>query len=64
MTLVRRVSRMTQLALFRDRIALPRWSDLAESTRQEAVVLLAELIRGVRTSNPVRAPQEQGWRDE
>ena len=64
MTLVRRVSRMTQLALFRDRIALPRWSDLAESTRQEAVALLAKLIRGVRMSNPVPAPQEQGWRDE
>jgi hypothetical protein len=55
---------MKQLALFGERIAVPRWSDLIEPTQVEVVKLLAQLLLSVRTSNPVRVPQERGGRDE
>ena len=57
-------SRMTQLALFGERLAVPRWSDLTQPTRVEVVRLLAQLLVSVRTSDPVRVPQDRGGRDE
>ena len=64
MAAIPRGSRMKQLALFGERIAVPRWSDLIEPTQVEVVKLLAQLLLSVRTSNPVRVPQERGGRDE
>ena len=59
-----RKSRITQLALFGERLAVPRWSDLTQPARVEVVRLLAQLLVSVRTSNPVRVPQDRGGRDE
>jgi hypothetical protein len=55
---------MRQLALFGERIAVPRWSDLTQPTRVEVVRLLAQLLVSVWTSDPVRVPQDQAGRDE
>jgi hypothetical protein len=57
-------TRITQLALFGERLAVPRWSDLTQAARVEVVRLLAQLLVSVRTSDPVRVPQSQGERDE
>ena len=64
MTAISRASRMSQLALFGERLAVPHWSDLTQSTRVEVRRLLAQLLVSVRTSDPVRIPQNQGGRDE
>lgn len=64
MTAISRASRMTQLALFGERLAVPRWSDLTQPTRVEVVRLLAQLLVSIQTRNPVRVPQDQGGRDE
>jgi len=56
--------RITQLALFGERFAVPRWSDLTQAARVEVVRLLAQLLVSVRTSKPVRVPQDLGERDE
>ncbi|MGA2859835.1 MAG: hypothetical protein ABSE40_23440 [Candidatus Sulfotelmatobacter sp.] len=56
--------RITQLALFGERLAVPRWSDLSQPARVEVVRLLAQLLVSVRTSDPVRVPQDRGARDE
>jgi hypothetical protein len=37
--------RLTQLGLFWERAAVPRWSELSEPTRVEVVRLLAQLLR-------------------
>lgn len=57
-------ARMSQLALFGERLVLPHWSDLNQPTRAEVVSLLAQLLISVRTSNPVCVPQNRGGRDE
>jgi hypothetical protein len=57
-------ARMSQLALFGERLVLPHWSDLTQPTRGEVVRLLAQLLISVRTSNPVCVPQNRGGRDE
>jgi hypothetical protein len=64
MTATPKASRMRQLALFGERLAVPRWSDLTQPTRVEVVRLLAQLLVSVRTSNPVRVPQDRGGRDD
>ena len=64
MTAIPRASRMIQLALFGERLAVPRWSDLTEPTRVEVVRLLAQLLVSVQTSDPVRVLQDRGGRDE
>ena len=56
--------RITQLALFGEGLAVPRWSDLTQAARVEVVRLLAQLLVSVRTSDPVRVPQDRGERDE
>jgi hypothetical protein len=40
--------RVRQLGPFWERVALPRWGDLIEPTRVEAVRLLAQLLRKAR----------------
>jgi hypothetical protein len=40
--------RLTQLGLFWERPAAPRWGDLSEPTRVEVVRLLAQLLREAR----------------
>jgi hypothetical protein len=55
---------MKQLALFGERLSIPRWSDLTEPTRVEVVRLLAQLLVSVQTRNPVRVLQDRGGRDE
>ena len=57
-------SRITQLALFGERLAVPRWGDLTQPARVEVVRLLAQLLVNVWTSDPVRVPQNRGGRDE
>lgn len=64
MAAISRASRMIQLALFGERLAVPRWSDLTEPTRVEVIRLLAQLLVSVQTSNPVRVLQYRGGRDE
>jgi hypothetical protein len=64
MTAIPRASRMKQLALFGERLSIPRWSDLTEPTRVEVVRLLAQLLVSVQTRNPVRVLQDRGGRDE
>lgn len=59
MTAMSRATRITQLALFGERLAVPRWSDLTQPTRVEVVRLLAQLLISVRTSTPVCVPQDQ-----
>jgi hypothetical protein len=54
----------TQLVLFGERLAVPRWQDLSELTHAEVVRLLAQLLLCVRAGNPSRASQSQGDRDE
>jgi hypothetical protein len=53
-----------QLALFGERAAVPSWSDLNESMRNDAVKLVAQLLINVRTSKLAPTPREQGGRDE
>ena len=57
-------SRMTQLALFGEQLAVPRWYDLTQPARVEVVRLLAQLLVSVRTGDPVRVPQDRGGRGE
>jgi len=57
-------NRITQLALFSERAALPSWNDLNESMRNDAVKLLAQLLVSVRRSTLTRSPRKQGGRDE
>jgi hypothetical protein len=64
MTAMSRATRITQLALFGERLAVPRWSDLTQPTRVEVVRLLAQLLISVRKSNPVCVPQDRRGRDE
>jgi hypothetical protein len=64
MAAIPRVSRVKQLALFSERLAVPRWSDLIGSTQVEVVELLAQLLVSVRMSIPVRVLQNRGGRDE
>jgi len=64
MTVIPKASRMSQLALFGERLAVPHWSDLTQPTRVEVISLLAQLLVSVRTSNPVCVPQNRGGRDE
>jgi len=64
MTAIPRASRISQLALFGERLVVPRWHDLTQPTRVEVVKLLAQLLVHVRASNPVRVPQDRGERDE
>jgi hypothetical protein len=59
-----RKGRLSQLGLFGERVVLPRWHDLTDTTRLEALRLLAQLLVGVRAENPSRAPQSRGERDE
>jgi len=40
--------RLTQLGLFWERPAAPRWADLSEPTQVEVVRLLAQLLREAR----------------
>jgi hypothetical protein len=40
--------RLRQLGLFWERVEVPRWGDLIELTRVEAVRLLAQLLREAR----------------
>ena len=40
--------RLGQLGLFWERVAVPRWGDLMEPMRVEAVRLLAQLLREAR----------------
>jgi hypothetical protein len=40
--------RFTQLGLFRESPAVPRWGDLSEPTRVEVIRLLAQLLREAR----------------
>jgi hypothetical protein len=56
--------RMTQLVLFGERVAVPDWHDLAETTRVEAVRLLTRLLISIHTDGPSRAPQSRGECDE
>jgi hypothetical protein len=56
--------RMAQLALFGEHPAVPHWSDLTQSTRNELVRLLAQLLLGVQANGPSRAPQSHGGCDE
>ena len=62
MAAIPRISRMKQLALFSERLAVPCWNDLIESTQVEVVELLAQLLVSVRMSIPVR--QDRGGRNE
>jgi hypothetical protein len=64
MTAIPKASGMKQLALFGERLIVPRWNDLAQPARIEIVRLLAQLLVSVRTSNPVRVPQDRGGHDE
>jgi len=64
MTAIPKASRISQLALFGERLTVPHWSDLNQPTRGEVVRLLAQLLVSVRRSDPVRIPQERGGRDE
>ncbi len=64
MTAIQKTSRMRQLALFGERLAVPRWSDLTQPTHVEVVRLLAQLLVSVRTGNPVCVTQDWGGRDE
>jgi hypothetical protein len=53
-----------QLLLFSERIAVPYWSSLAESTRVEVVKLLAKLLVSVQMGSAGNAPQSRGARNE
>ena len=64
MTAISRASRMIQMALFGERLAVPRWSDLTQPTRVEVIRLLAQLLVSVHMRNPVRVLQDRGGRDE
>jgi len=64
MTTIPRQTRTPQLALFGQRLAVPQWRDLAESTRAELVRLLAQLLLSVHADSPNRAPRDRGERDE
>ena len=64
MTAIPRASRMIQMALFGERPAVPRWSDLTQPTRVEVIRLLAQLLVNVHTRNPTRVLQDRGGRDE
>ena len=64
MRAIPRASRMLQMALFGERLAVPRWSDLTQPTRVEVVRLLAQLLISVQTGKPVRVPQDRRGRDE
>jgi hypothetical protein len=55
---------MIQMALFGERLAVPRWSDLTQPTRVEVIRLLAQLLVSVHMRNPVRVLQDRGGRDE
>jgi hypothetical protein len=52
------------MPLFGERLAVPQWHDLTETTRVEMVGLLAQLLLSVQQSNPTSAPQNRGERDE
>jgi hypothetical protein len=52
------------MPLFGERLAVPQWHDLAQTTRVETVGLLAQLLLSVQEGNPSRAPQSRGERDE
>jgi hypothetical protein len=56
--------RVAQLVLFWERHNAPHWQDLAETTRFEAVRLLAQLLRTVRATKLSPAPQNRGGCDE
>lgn len=53
-----RRDRLTQLGLFWERITAPKWRELSEPTRVEAVRLLAQLLREARALGP--APRSEG----
>ena len=42
----RRISVQTQLRLFQERLQHPRWEVLPSRTREQVVVLLAQLLSG------------------
>jgi hypothetical protein len=54
--------RLRQPSLFWERVATPRWIDLSEPTRVEAVRLLAQLLREARAGES--ALRSQGVGDE
>jgi hypothetical protein len=62
-TLTQRRTRQL-LLLFGERLAVPHWSDLAETTRIEAVRTLAQLLRSVHAGKPSRALRSRRGRDE
>jgi hypothetical protein len=64
MAAIPRVNQTKQLALFGERVAVPRWCDLTEYTRAEVVRLLSQLLVSVRKGNQVRVPPTHGGRDE
>ncbi len=64
METIPRQARAAQLALFDQRVAVPQWCDLAQTTRDELVRLLAQLLLSVHTGSPNCAPRDQGERDE
>jgi hypothetical protein len=53
-----------QLMLFSERLVVPYWSNLAESTRVEVVKLLAKLLVSVHMGNAENAPQSRGAHNE
>jgi hypothetical protein len=57
-----RRDRLTQLSLFWERASAPRWADLSEPTRVEAVRLLAQLLREARA--PRSAARSEGAGNE
>jgi hypothetical protein len=52
------------LVLFSERLAVPQWHDLAESTRIEAARLLAQLLLSVHAGNRNHGSQSRGECDE
>ena len=57
-------NRTNQLVLFGERPAVPHWRDLAESTRLEAVRILAQLLLSVHAGNRNHGSQSRGECDE
>lgn len=57
-----RRDRVTQLGLFWEKVTAPKWRDLNEPTRVEAVRLLAQLLREARA--PASVARSEGAGDE
>lgn len=64
MATIPRARQLTQLALFGEQVAVPRWCDLTEPKRDEVVRLLAQLLVSVQIGSRVRVPQRRGGRNE